>query len=85
MKIGAYSYTIYLIYLVVIDAIATNAPTFATKSFILFPSALLISIAYAAAIDRFVDRYFRQLRRKYQPGIATKLSSPILEQSEATP
>jgi peptidoglycan/LPS O-acetylase OafA/YrhL len=85
MVLGAYSYSIYLIHLVVIDAIATNVPYIATKSFILFPAALLISIAYAAAIDRFVDTHFRRLRRKYQPGRPTRLPHPILEQGNATP
>jgi peptidoglycan/LPS O-acetylase OafA/YrhL len=84
-KLGTYSYAIYLIHLVVINVIATDAPAIATKPFILFPAALLISIAYAAAIDRYVDRYFGQLRRKYRPELATRLPRPILEQSEATP
>jgi peptidoglycan/LPS O-acetylase OafA/YrhL len=84
IKLGTYSYAIYLIHLVIINVIATNAPTIAAKSFILFPAALLISIVYAAAIDRFVDRYFRQLRRRCQPALATKLPSPILTQSKAT-
>jgi peptidoglycan/LPS O-acetylase OafA/YrhL len=84
-KLGTYSYAIYLIHLVVINVIATDAPAIAAKPFILFPAALLISIAYAAAIDRYVDRYFGQLRRKYRPELATRLPRPILEQSEATP
>jgi peptidoglycan/LPS O-acetylase OafA/YrhL len=67
IKLGTYSYAIYLIHHVVINAIAKNAPAIAAKFFILFPTALLISIAYAAAVDRFVDRFFRQLRRKYRP------------------
>jgi peptidoglycan/LPS O-acetylase OafA/YrhL len=70
--LGTYSYAIYLIHYVVIMMIAKNAPAIAAKSFILFPTALLISIAYAAAVDRFVDRYFRQLRRKYRPGLPAK-------------
>lgn len=85
IKLGTYSYAIYLIHLVVINVIATNAPAIATRSFILFPAALLISIAYAATMNRFVDRYFKTLRRKYQPGRATNLPGPILEQNEATP
>ena len=84
IKIGAYSYAIYLVHLIVINVIAANATTLATKPFLLFPAALLISIAYAAAIDRFVDRYFRQLRRKYRPGSAPKLTRSIPEQSKAT-
>jgi peptidoglycan/LPS O-acetylase OafA/YrhL len=72
ITLGTYSYSIYLIHHVVIYAIATNAPAIAAKSFVLFPIALLISIAYAAVIDRFVDRYFRQLRRKFRPALAKR-------------
>ena len=72
ITLGTYSYAIYLIHYVMIRLIAKNAPVIAAKSFILFPTALLISIAYAAAVDRFVDRYFRQLRRKYGPRLAKK-------------
>jgi len=72
ITLGTYSYAIYLIHFVVIKMIAAHAPAIAGKFFILFPTALLISIAYAAALDRFVDRYFRQLRRKYRPGLANR-------------
>ena len=81
--LGTYSYAIYLIHYVVIMIIAKNAPTIAAKSFILFPTALLISIAYAAAVDRFVDRYFRQLRRKYRPGLPAK--ADVLRQMSRGP
>jgi peptidoglycan/LPS O-acetylase OafA/YrhL len=70
IMLGTYSYAIYLIHYVVIRSIATNAPAIATKFLIVFPTALLVSVAYAAAVDRFVDRYFRQLRRKFRPGLA---------------
>jgi peptidoglycan/LPS O-acetylase OafA/YrhL len=85
IRLGTYSYAIYLIHHVVINVIVKNAPVVAAKSFILFPTALLISIAYAAVIDRFVDRYFRQLRHKYGPKLATKLSRSMLKESKATP
>ena len=75
VTLGTYSYAIYLIHYVVISLIAKNVPAVAAMSFILFPTALLISIAYAAAVDRFVDRYFRQLRRKFGPGVATKAAA----------
>ena len=75
VTLGTYSYSIYLIHGVVIKFITRNVPAVATKSYILFPIALLISIAYAAAIDRFVDPYFRQLRRKYTAGVATKAAA----------
>jgi peptidoglycan/LPS O-acetylase OafA/YrhL len=85
IKLGTYSYAIYLIHHVVIYVIAKNAPAIAANFLILFPTALLISIAYAAFVDRFVDRFFRQLRRKYQPELPTKLSHSILKQKKATP
>jgi peptidoglycan/LPS O-acetylase OafA/YrhL len=72
ITLGTYSYAIYLIHYIVIRLIAKNVPAIAARPFILFPIALLISIAYAAAVDRFVDRHFRQLRRKYGPGLAKK-------------
>ena len=75
VTLGTYSYSIYLIHYVIIRLIAKNVPAVAAKSFILFPAALLISIAYAAAIDRFVDPYFRQLRRKYGPRVVTKATA----------
>jgi peptidoglycan/LPS O-acetylase OafA/YrhL len=84
MKLGTYSYAIYLIHLVVINVITQNAPAIATKFFVLFPLAILISIAYAAAIDRFVDRYFRQLRLRYRPEPAKTMARPTLEQDEVS-
>jgi peptidoglycan/LPS O-acetylase OafA/YrhL len=77
IMLGTYSYAIYLIHFVVIRSIAANAPTIAAKSFILFPIALLISIAYAAAIDRFVDPYFRRLRRRYAAGLRKGLAHQL--------
>jgi len=67
VTLGTYSYAIYLIHYVIIGFIAKNAPVVAAKPFIVFPIALLTSIAYAAAIERLVEPYFRQLRRKFRP------------------
>jgi peptidoglycan/LPS O-acetylase OafA/YrhL len=75
ITLGTYSYTIYLIHYVVIRSIDKNFPAVAAKSFILFPTALVISIAYAAAVERFVEPYFRQLRRKFRPGLTKKQPS----------
>ena len=66
--LGTYSYTIYLIHYVIIMAIEKNVPALAAKPYILFPITLLMSIGYAAAVERFVECYFRQLRRKFGPG-----------------
>lgn len=66
-KLGVYSYFIYLIHLVIISAINTRAPAILTKPLVILPVALAISIAYAAVIDRYIDPYFRYLRRKFRP------------------
>ncbi|CCD94996.1 putative acyltransferase; membrane protein [Bradyrhizobium sp. ORS 375] len=68
--LGSYSYAIYLIHYVVIRAIDKNYPAIAAKPYLLFPSALLVSILYAAAIERFVEPYFRNLRHQFRPGSA---------------
>jgi peptidoglycan/LPS O-acetylase OafA/YrhL len=73
IKLGTYSYAIYLIHHVVINMIAKNAPTISATFFVVFTIALLVSIAYAAAVDRFIDRFFRQLRRKYRPELARSM------------
>jgi len=79
VTLGTYSYAIYLIHYVVIGLVAKNFPEVSARSFILLPTALLISVAYAATLDRFVDPYFRQLRHKFGPGIAPKMvaSQPL--------
>ena len=65
-RLGVYSYTIYLIHHVVIQIMVTGVPALVARRVMVFSAALLISIAYAAAIDRFVDPYFRQLRVKFR-------------------
>ena len=65
-RLGVYSYTIYLIHHVLIQIIVTCIPALVAERVMVFSTTLLISIAYAAAIDRFVDPYFRQLRVKFR-------------------
>jgi peptidoglycan/LPS O-acetylase OafA/YrhL len=65
-RLGVYSYTIYLIHYVLIQIIVTGVPALAAERVLVFSAAILISIAYAAAIDRFVDPYFQQLRVKFK-------------------
>jgi peptidoglycan/LPS O-acetylase OafA/YrhL len=72
ITLGTYSYAIYLIHYVVIGFIDKNVPAIAAKPFILFPAALLISIAYAAAVERFVEPYFKRLRRKFRSARANE-------------
>ena len=66
IALGTYSYAIYLIHYVIISVLDKNVPAVAAKSAILFPTALLISIAFAVAIERYVEPYFRRLRRKFR-------------------
>jgi peptidoglycan/LPS O-acetylase OafA/YrhL len=80
MTLGTYSYAIYLIHHVVINLISANVPAIAASSLILFPTVLMVSIAYAAAVDRFIDRFFRRLRRKYRP----ELARPIEQSTHRT-
>ena len=68
-RIGVYSYAIYLIHHIVITLFAANAPATASNPYVMFPIALLVSIAFAAALDRFVNPYFKQLRREFRPSV----------------
>jgi peptidoglycan/LPS O-acetylase OafA/YrhL len=70
MTLGTYSYTIYLIHYVIIQTIEKNLPAIAAKPYTLFPTALLISTAYAAAVAHFVEPYFNKLRRRFGPEAA---------------
>jgi peptidoglycan/LPS O-acetylase OafA/YrhL len=65
-KLGVYSYAIYLIHYVVIQAVETNAPWLGARKPLMVLTALAISVAYAAAIDRWIDPYFRALRRQFR-------------------
>jgi peptidoglycan/LPS O-acetylase OafA/YrhL len=73
-KLGTYSYAIYLVHYMVMRVIATHAPAIAVKPFIMLSATLVISITYAAAVDRFIDSYFRRLRYKYQIGSFSRAS-----------
>jgi peptidoglycan/LPS O-acetylase OafA/YrhL len=75
MTLGTYSYTIYLIHYVIIRSIDNNLPAVAAKPYLLFPAALLVSVAYAATIERFVEPYFKKLRRKFRPELAKSQAS----------
>jgi peptidoglycan/LPS O-acetylase OafA/YrhL len=77
-RLGTYSYVIYLIHYVVIGMIDTDAPAIAGKPLIVLPAVLLISIAYAAVIDRFIDPYFRRLRHKFQPALPRQGRPPSI-------
>jgi peptidoglycan/LPS O-acetylase OafA/YrhL len=63
-RIGVYSYAIYLIHHIVINAIGKNAPWLGYSKPVLVLVTFVISVAYAAALDVYVDGYFRRLRKK---------------------
>ena len=60
-RLGVYSYFIYLIHYIFIKLLTAHIAILAGKPYAIFPVVLALSIAYAAAIDRFVDPYFRKL------------------------
>ena len=64
VKIGVYSYVIYLSHYIIIETIVFNWPDVSNYIAVLFPIAFFLSVIYAAAIDRYVDPYFRNLRRR---------------------
>jgi peptidoglycan/LPS O-acetylase OafA/YrhL len=75
-RIGIYSYTIYLAHQIIIMALEQNVSVVRDYPLLIFPAALLISIAYAAVIDSFVDPYFRKLRSKFRSAKRPTLIAP---------
>ncbi len=65
-KLGVYSYAVHLISYVVIKTLGVNAPWLASSRPALLLTALGISVLFAAAIDRWIDPYFRALRRQFR-------------------
>jgi peptidoglycan/LPS O-acetylase OafA/YrhL len=65
-KIGVYSYAIYLIHYVVVNAIEKNVPWLATVKPLLVLVTFVVATLYAAVLDTYVDGYFRRLRKKFR-------------------
>jgi peptidoglycan/LPS O-acetylase OafA/YrhL len=82
-RLGVYSYAIYLIHYVVMNAIAARLDPDSKAVFAIFPIAIVLSFGYAAFIDTFVDPYFRRLRQKLRP--KAKSFKPNVEKSVAMP
>lgn len=64
-RLGIWSYAIYLIHYVLINAMAANFPGLLERPLLLFALAVTLSCGYAAAIDQLVDPYFRGLRKQF--------------------
>lgn len=65
IKIGIWSYAIYLIHYVLINALVANSPGLSNRPLLLFAVTLSLSCCYAAAIEQSVDPYFRRLRERF--------------------
>lgn len=65
VKIGVYSYAIYLIHHIIINVLEKNAPWPAIAKPLLVLVVFVIATLYAAILDTFVDSYFRRLRKKF--------------------
>jgi peptidoglycan/LPS O-acetylase OafA/YrhL len=63
-KLGVYSYGIYLIHHVIIEALA-SAPSTSSLP-VVMAGSLAASVVFAAVVDRFIDRYFARLRKAYR-------------------
>ncbi|MEF3075511.1 acyltransferase [Methylobacter sp. Wu1] len=60
--VGVYSYSIYLIHYIFIKLINphTNSPI------IIFALSAVLAIAYAAIMDKYVERFFKDLRKSFR-------------------
>ena len=73
--LGIYSYSIYLIHRVIIVALADNFPALQLQqyAFLLASTGLILSIGFAAIVDRYVDSYFRKRRQDFhRPSLAAR-------------
>ena len=61
-RIGVWSYSIYLIHFVVIKLIAALWPGLEGRPLVLAVAGTIVAMGYAAAIDRWMDPYFRRRR-----------------------
>jgi peptidoglycan/LPS O-acetylase OafA/YrhL len=66
VRIGVYSYAIYLIHYIVVNVIEKNLPWLASVKPLLVLTTFAIATFYAAVLDSFVDSYFRRLRKKFR-------------------
>ena len=71
-RIGVWSYSIYLLHFVAIELIASQWRAAADRPILLFAAAAVVSIGYAAAVDAWVDPYFRRRRGSRTPAPLSK-------------
>lgn len=80
-RIGVWSYSIYLIHLIVIRLVATQWSAVSDKPLILFFFSFVVSVFYAVLIDRWVDPYFRRRHRSPASGGQGKDASSVPAQT----
>ncbi len=64
-RLGVYSYSLYLIHAIAIEAIGANVPGLATGGPLFAVAVFALSVAFAVAVDTWIDPYFRSLSRRY--------------------
>jgi peptidoglycan/LPS O-acetylase OafA/YrhL len=62
-RIGVWSYSIYLIHFVIIDLISVLWPSLQERPLLIVFFGTAVAMCYAAAIDQWIDPYFRRHRR----------------------
>lgn len=66
VRIGVYSYAIYLIHYIVVNFLEKNFPWVVSVKPLLVLVTLAVATLYAAILDLTLDRYFRRLRKKFR-------------------
>lgn len=64
-KLGVYSYSIYLIHFVIVHFLQQSSGLFQHWA-ILFVATLALSVAFAAAVERFIESHLRRVRAHYR-------------------
>jgi peptidoglycan/LPS O-acetylase OafA/YrhL len=80
VRIGIYSYAIYLIHRVIIVALVENLPWLETEPVVLTTACLTLSVIFAILVDRYVDRYFRRhhpKQRRALMAVDTTVGTPL--------
>jgi peptidoglycan/LPS O-acetylase OafA/YrhL len=65
VKVGIYSYSIYLIHRVIIVMLADNFPVLQQQTAVLAAISLACSVGFAALVDRYVDSRLRKRRQGF--------------------
>lgn len=78
VRLGLYSYSIYLIHRVFIVALFDNVPLLAAHPTLLALASFVLSIIFAASVDRYVDHYFRRRRAQMRRAPHTPTTAQVV-------